>query len=137
MKYNDFIELQNDEIIKMAKEYHERLNLSKNYEDLKNKILFSLVKTKKFATIQKRNRLENLINKLQTILKKEKISENNEIKINNFCDGIKQSVFFIFDYIQEWQNLDLAEIETTQELKELLEIAKGLLLLMGECRFRR
>ena len=136
MEFNDFVFLQNDEIIKMAKEYYQRLNKKQKNKDLPILILDTLVKTKKFAHKEKLNRLEFLINKIEKLFEI-KPTDNKKIKVVNFCDGIKQTINLIIEYIKEFENIDLIEQENYKQLQELLEIVKGLINLLGECKFRR
>lgn len=136
MEFNDFVFLQNDEIIKMAKEYYQRLNKKQKNKDLPILILDTLVKTKKFAHKEKLNRLEFLINKIEKLFEI-KPTDNKKIKVVNFCDGIKQTINLIIEYIKEFENIDLIEQENYKQLQELLEVVKGLINLLGECKFRR
>lgn len=136
MEFNDFVFLQNDEIIKMAKEYYQRLNKKQKNKDLPILILDTLVKTKKFAHKEKLNRLEFLINKIEKLFEI-KPTDNKKNKVVNFCDGIKQTINLIIEYIKEFENIDLIEQENYKQLQELLEIVKGLINLLGECKFRR
>ena len=136
MEYNDFALLQNDEIVKMAKEYYKRLSIEKQTSDLAKQILDTLDKTKNFALKDKRSRIEKIQKKIEEILNIKQNSKSTA-KVLNFCDGIKQSIVLIVDYIKEYENIDLIEIENYKNLKVLLDIIKDLIDLIGECRYRK
>ena len=136
MEYNDFLISTNDEIIKMAKEYHSKLNNSNKVE---NKTHLEsakkvLEKTLRFTQNSKISKLKQIITNLEHFV------ENNtsqDTKVNNFCEGIKSAIFHILEYIKQWSNLDFIESENTKTFQELISIIQELINLLGECRYRK
>ena len=136
MEYNDFLISTNDEIIKMAKEYHSKLN---NSNIVENKTHLEsakrvLEKTLRFTQNSKISKLKQIITNLEHFV------ENNtsqDTKVNNFCEGIKSAIFHILEYIKQWSNLDFAESENTKTFQELIGIVQELINLLGECRYRK